>query len=72
MDIPAMYERLADLREGQARMEAKLDLTLTRLDDHSMRLRAMERFRWIVVGGGMLLGFLIAARENLGKLLKML
>ena len=72
MDMPAIYERMAELREGQVRMEGKLDMALTRLDDHSHRLRAIERFRWIVVGGAMLLGFLIAARENLGKLLKML
>ena len=72
MDQQAVYERLADLREGQARMEGKLDVALARLNDHSQRLRIIERFRWIVVGGAMFLGFLIAARENLAKLLKML
>ena len=72
MDDQALYETLTRIESCSARMEAKLDGALARLNDHSRRLHGLERFRWIVVGGGAALGFIIAARENLAGLFKAL
>ena len=79
MEDQLLYKELAVLNAGLARIEGKIDAALyrlgeqrVRLDDHSHRLHVLERFRWFVVGGAALLGFLITARENLAGLLKAL
>lgn len=41
---------VSDLLERLARMETKLDVFLSRSDDHETRLRRVERVVWIATG----------------------
>lgn len=48
-------------------INTKLDLLITTRDDHEIRLRKIEQFKWIMVGASGAAGFL---GGNLAPLLK--
>ena len=48
-------------------INTKLDLLITTRDDHEIRLRKIEQFKWTVVGAASVAGFL---GGNLAPLLK--
>lgn len=39
-----------------AAINVKLDLLITGKDDHETRLRALEQFKWVIVGAAAVIG----------------
>lgn len=57
-------EKLEALEEGQDELSAQLTKNIASLDNEidkiELRLRDLERWRWFIVGGSAVLGFIIA------------
>lgn len=45
-----MTEGIPSVEAQLAAINVKLDLLITGKDDHEVRLRALEQFKWLVVG----------------------
>lgn len=51
-----MPSEVEGLTERLARIETKLDMFVSGHNDHEVRIRALEKARWILVGAGTLGG----------------
>jgi flagellar motor component MotA len=47
-------ELLVEVSNVVGRMETKLDTVIERMDDHEVRIRSVEKWKWSLPGAGVL------------------
>ncbi|HEY4799453.1 MAG TPA: hypothetical protein VII99_10295, partial [Bacteroidia bacterium] len=67
-----------DLERTEARLATKIEelkdlvTDTTKVDALEMRIRTLENWRWILVGGGLVLGILLGNTHLLGQIFKII
>lgn len=63
-----LREHIIKLIESNGRIEAKIDAVNPKIMDHENRIRKLERFKWLQMGGAAVIGSIVGGLKSIGVL----
>lgn len=68
MSDNSIHQHIVNISESMGRIEAKIDAVNPKLIDHEDRIRKLEKFKWIQMGGAAVVGTVVGWAKSLGIL----